>query len=661
MSTDVLQKANKILESLVTSYYQANIAIKDQDDRRAHHQIDVSRRLRSHFAQIQPTLRQISSIESDAERSSWLLLKQLTEAVRTLEPAVQRWVSRPIVSRNESGETLWASQLSDAFLPLVWEYELDLVLLCGPGLSSVAKELTRRGQRRVIVYTAPDEGDEYSGELVVHSKEELRSALRSFSSMPPQRVAVPPLQGNFGLESGEQNEEALHALVKIAEESFDTMQVERNTIQAFGTLWVNQALENIAKIALRPSIHHLRGAFEKTPMVIIAPGPSLQKNAHLLMQLKGKAILVAFSHTLSALKKLGVAPDVVIALDSQDLRYHFDDYPVHEVEAVMLGITAHPSLYQLPAKRIFTFAGNTNLDWWLFSALGEEMRAPSGGSVAHTALSMGLQWGCDPIMFVGQDLAFSQDGFMYTKESSDGQAKIEVNQDNFQLKGFSDGYRKLASIKGQEKTPTSRLLEVPGYYGGMVQTSFSFFLFKRWFEEVAARVSGNVRLWNCTEGGARIEGMQQLSLAQAIESLAGVPGAAVAETLQETSARFDYPARRKMLLRHVERMLSLIETCEQRAKQCIRLVSSSGRSLKDLSALSNAEASLTEALQGATFLSYVVQGQVEESLRGLTMLDNLKECNSSAKALYESVLRACSLLRPRTKSALQRLKEFNQA
>jgi hypothetical protein len=661
-ANETLRRVATLLESLAGDYYQTNLAIKASDDLLVQKHLDPIRAQRALLARLQLKLRQLSAPTLDEDLQRWLQIRQLTEIMKKLEPALQQWMTKPLALHPVTPNADWARRCVDSFLPLIWEYELDLVVLCGRGLSSVAKELTQRRQLRRIVYLSdksPQEAALYPGELIVYSKDELRAVLRSYTANPPQRIAVAPLrQEDFCLEGGATGSLACQEVTKLSEEIFDTMQVERNTIAAFGATWVQQGLENLGKLASKASVHSLRDAFTNRPMVIIAPGPSLQKNAHLLRQLKGKALLVSFSHTLTALHKFGVVPDVVIALDSQDLGYHFEGYPVEQIEVLMLGLTVHPSLYQLPAKKIFTFAGNAVLDGWLFAPLGEDMRVPSGGSVAHSALSMGLQWGCNPILFVGQDLAFSDTGDMYAKESCDGDAKIELSGDqrSFQLSGFSDGYRRLSAIKGAHRTEAARLIEVPGYHGGVVRSSFSFLLFTRWFEEVARRVEGTVSLWNCTEGGARIEGMRQLTLAEAIQQLEGSPALHLRETLQSAEESLSYKSRRSILLQHVEKMLSALEISEQRANQCIRLLQPSNRSLKDTAALSNAEASLLKTLQDALFLSFVTQGPIQEAIQSSRTLTSTKECNLASRALYETVLRACFMLRPRVKLALQQLR-----
>jgi hypothetical protein len=123
----------------------------------------------------------------------------------------------------------------------------------------------------------------------------------------------------------------------------------------------------------------------------------------------------------------GVTPDLVLTVDPQDVRYHFAGCDVSG-SCLVNAVTAHPALFELPARRFLTLSANGAIDDWMFERIGESPVVPGGGSVATSALSLALRWGCDPIVFVGLDLAFA-DGRYYVATSSDGDARAEVDGD----------------------------------------------------------------------------------------------------------------------------------------------------------------------------------------------------------------------------------------
>ena len=52
--------------------------------------------------------------------------------------------------------------------------------------------------------------------------------------------------------------------------------------------------------------------------VVVASGPSLNKNVHVLNQIQDSVFIVAALRSLSVLNDAGVIPDVVIQLDAED-------------------------------------------------------------------------------------------------------------------------------------------------------------------------------------------------------------------------------------------------------------------------------------------------------------------------------------------------------
>src|SRR6185295_7556624 len=115
--------------------------------------------------------------------------------------------------------------------------------------------------------------------------------------------------------------------------------------------WIAQGATNLPAIARWPSVAHLGDRLAGVPMIICAPGPSLATNVEQLRAAQGKAIIVAFSHSLRALRASGITPDLVLTVDPQDVRYHFKPGDLDGVGAVVNGVTVHPGLYQLGAAR----------------------------------------------------------------------------------------------------------------------------------------------------------------------------------------------------------------------------------------------------------------------------------------------------------------------
>jgi len=134
-------------------------------------------------------------------------------------------------------------------------------------------------------------------------------------------------------------------------------------------------------------------------------------------------------------------------------------------------------------------------------------RLSSGATVAHLAYYLAEHLGCDPIVFVGQDLGFS-DGLCYAPGTS-----------------YDDVWRPELSrfctveMKQWEQIARERFIlrRIPDYLGRPMYTEERLFTYLQQFERDFAR--GKARIIDATEGGAAKRGAEVMTLAQVIEGL----------------------------------------------------------------------------------------------------------------------------------------------
>ena len=447
-------------------------------------------------------------------------LEALVAAGRRATEVVDRWRARPLPPADALLATpRGVAVFADDLLPAVWDVSRDLVVLVGGGLAAVATVLADLGQTHLVAVTSPDEAASYPASVtVVADADEAVAAVRLLVRCPPERVVV---RGAAGADPAAQR-----ALAEALHTALCDLRVHHNTVAAFSETWLTQGAANLDAIARWPSIAAVGDAFAGKPMIICAPGPSLAGNVAQLRAVRGKAIVVGFSHSLRPLRAAGVVPDLVVTVDPQDVRYHFAPGDLDGVAALVNGVTVHPSLYAMGVPRYLTLASNGALDRWLDQS-GGGAEVTGGGSVATTALALGLRWRCDPIVMVGLDLSFPG-GRYYVDTSCDGDARAVVGDDGkVSVAGWSAGFHAMKA-QGGPGAARDRLVELPGWAGGTVPSSFMFAMFHRWFVETATRNAGATRLYNCTEGGAFIDGMVHAPLASVLAALdlpVDVPGA----------------------------------------------------------------------------------------------------------------------------------------
>jgi hypothetical protein len=261
---------------------------------------------------------------------------------------------------------------------------------------------------------------------------------------------------------------------------------------------------NLVHYVTTPSIDVLHERFARCPAVIISAGPSLRKNIDRLAGLKGRAVLCAVQTTLKLLMERGIVPDFVTSLDFHEMSRKFYE-GVDGLEQVHL--VAEPKATWHVLDR---YAGPISLlgsDWaalLLGERLGRRSGLKAGATVAHLAFYLAVFMGCDPIIFVGQDLAFTGHVFYVPGVEIHGAWRSEINRFN------------TMEMKEWERVVRNRpiLRKVQGQDGRELYSDELLFTYLEQFEKDIAAVP--VKVINATEGGARIRGTEPMTLEDAI-------------------------------------------------------------------------------------------------------------------------------------------------
>ena len=224
------------------------------------------------------------------------------------------------------------------------------------------------------------------------------------------------------------------------------------------------------------------------PAVIVSGGPSLGKNGHLLKKIKGKALLIAVDTTLNFLKQHEIEPDFIISMDfTRNALHYFDDIEFKN-SVLVVDPEVYPDIPKLWKGNLsFCDLEGKSICEWLREITGDYGILNKGISVAHMAFSAARFLKADPIILVGQDLAFSS-GWTHVKGASHA---VHIGEDAVDI-------------------------TVPGLLGP-VKTSNTLNVFRHHFEELFSGSEGNI--WNATEGGALIKGAKNKTLREVLLTL----------------------------------------------------------------------------------------------------------------------------------------------
>lgn len=633
MSLDVLTTWRELLADLGSLGASLCAAIEGDDVLGAIAAMAQLRRTRAALARVEAPVRlrgDTAEIEALAEVST------LTVGARAAEAAMQRWVERALPGDARLLRSpLGAAAIADAMLPVVWDYEADVAILVGAGLEPVAEVLTALGQHRLIVLDAAGPLPEHA--IAVSNVDEAVVAVRTMTPGPPTRMA---LRAALGTEP-----DMAVALRDRVHDALGDLRIHRNTVHAFSRTWVEQGASNLPAIARWPSVAAIGDRFAGMPMVIVAPGPSLANNIAQLRELRGRAILTAFSHSLKPVLAAGLVPDFVLTVDPQDVRYHFEGCDLSRT-CLVNAATAHPSLFTLPAQRFLSLSANSAIDDWIFEGLGEDALVPGGGSVATSALSLALKWGCDPIIFVGLDLSFPG-GRYYVDTSSDGGARAAIDErGHMRVEGWSDGFRAMKAAGGP-KAAAERVIELPGWHGGTVPSSFMFGLFHRWFVEQMKHLE-QVAVYNCTEGGAFIDGMRHVPLADVLAKLDRTLD--VGGELDAAAMSID-AGRSAKVVEHLQGFVRKLHRSRRLASAARKLIAKgeTGRRLV------NVERGLAATLAQMTFASLLAQREVDRAHDVARRPAEVTAYLAASSSLFDTLLNVLDQLEPALQAALERL------
>lgn len=273
--------------------------------------------------------------------------------------------------------------------------------------------------------------------------------------------------------------------------------------------WVRLLMSNVPQMVGRTVLNRIKHSCDDMPVIIVGAGPSLAKNIDTVgaLQQRGACAVFAVNTALPALAAAGIKPDAVFVAESKP-RVMKDFIGVDLTNTTLIGgIHVPAALDDLDvASRWLAVTASAGIGNWLQELTGAET-ITNGGSVSTVALSAAIHLGCDPIVMVGMDCAHDIEGGHHAPGTNRGDYASEVRD------------AKVYDCDLEYRNESGRWLparKVAGWCGyGEVVAPMCLDSYRQWFEYVAHIVAASPKprlLANCTEGGARIDGFEELPL-----------------------------------------------------------------------------------------------------------------------------------------------------
>ncbi|EJJ3067645.1 motility associated factor glycosyltransferase family protein, partial [Campylobacter coli] len=262
---------------------------------------------------------------------------------------------------------------------------------------------------------------------------------------------------------------------------------------------IEQFVYNLPQMITHPSYTKLLSKRKNLSdtAIIVSTGPSLTKQLPLLKKYANKATIFCADSSYPILAKHGIKPDYVCMLERTEITAEFFNHDFGEFDKDIVFICAgvvHPKAIEylkgrnlVITQKVLAFPYYINLKDFSYAAVEF--------SVAHMSYFLSVLLNHKNIIFIGQDLAYAENG-----------------------NSHPDDYQNSANYESQMYEHI--LTEA---YGGKekIKTHHVWLMFKRNLEQDVQKIQKylDTKVYNCTEGGARIEGTIEKPFLWACENL----------------------------------------------------------------------------------------------------------------------------------------------
>ena len=284
--------------------------------------------------------------------------------------------------------------------------------------------------------------------------------------------------------------------------------LDTGAVLSLGPMVVENVLLNLA--AAYPAWPDgLDSAFAGVPALVVSAGPSLDENLALVDGAAERGLVIAVDTAVKPLLGRGVEPHIVVAVDPRERNVHNVEGAALERSLLVAEVSVHPRLLSAASSAAArTLVVADNAVGGVLESLGAGLvRLPMLGSVATAAFELACRVEADPIVFFGQDLAFTG-GKEYCSNLSAGSV----------APAFESEHRVEDDLHGRPVGTTTRLQ-----------------CFRDYLETRMLAIGGERTFVNATGAGILKRGVRQIATFDELRRLLG-PVLTIRRQLTETAA-----------------------------------------------------------------------------------------------------------------------------
>lgn len=391
--------------------------------------------------------------------------------------------------------------------------EFDVIILYGCGLGYVARllfdRIIKNNKSSMLPYIIYIEADikifltsilyfdwseifqsEHFNMFLEAEKELIGSFLQS---IPTKRIRYYHHRPSYNFSENYYKEIKNYLIYVLDRKDMNTA-----TFTRFQRLWTKNFLYALPDHLSAKSINQLKDIAKNSTSVVVAGGPTLEKNISYLKSIKDTAIIIAVDTVYKFLKKHSIIPDMLVVIDPQFWNYKYVENEKTDSSIIVVESSVyHKVLGIAPNSNYFIGASVFQIAKYFEENNGERGTLAAGGSVSTSAFDIARIIGSKEIILLGLDLSYP-DRMIHFRGSF-----FETNFLN-----FCDYHNTAECLAYKYLTHTP--LRVIDSTNGKVFTDQKMFLFKKWFDKEIPLTDAKVYLPDT--GGALLEGAEIRSL-----------------------------------------------------------------------------------------------------------------------------------------------------
>lgn len=288
-----------------------------------------------------------------------------------------------------------------------------------------------------------------------------------------------------------------------AQMSFWTMMLRAvfNEYLSFGRHFFSNFFPNLRLLPTSYRGNGLFGQFKGIPAIICGAGPSLDKNLSLLETIADRALIFAGGTAMNAVNSRGFVPHFGLGIDpniEQLTRLIMNT--AYEVPFFYRNRVNRKAMRFVHGSRLYiTGSGGFAISDWIEEQLNiSGKKVDEGFNVVNFSLSIAREMGCNPIIFVGLDLAYTE---QQSYQSGVISHPTHKHRHDFRTKSVDDDLLVKNDINNRP-----------------VNTLWKWIGESIWLGQCAQQ-SPNTLYINATEGGIGMPGITNKPLSEVIEYL----------------------------------------------------------------------------------------------------------------------------------------------